>query len=197
MTTYKPIFQSPISSVAALEGVASEVTLSDLSGITITLIQGNAGPALTRLASKTPSAPGEVVDLATGLLARLTLAETYLFGKVPGLGQDLGTALASDLSQGTGVAHMTDLTHGKAALKLSGPAAATVLSKICGLDFHDNSFPNMQVKQTSAAKIKTLIVRCDENERPVYHLHVGRPFGQYFWDTILDAGREFGMVTGA
>ena len=81
----------------------------------------------------------------------------------------------------------TDLTHGRAVLKLSGPAAAAILNAICGLDFHDTAFPNLHVQQTSAAKVKTLIARADENGAPAYYLHVPRPFGQYFWDTLRDA----------
>jgi len=49
----------------------------------------------------------------------------------------------------------------------------------------------MQIRQTSAAKIKTLIARCDEDGTRVYFLHVNRPFSQYFWDTVSDAALEF------
>ena len=76
-------------------------------------------------------------------------------------------------------------------LKLSGSAASETLSKICGLDFDDEAFSNMQIRQTSAAKVKTLIARCDEHGTRVYFLHVNRPFGQYFWDTVSDAALEF------
>jgi sarcosine oxidase gamma subunit len=69
-----------------------------------------------------------------------------------------------------------------------------VLGKICGLDFHDTIFPNLRVAQTSAAKIKTLIARYDTAERPTYFLHVNRPLGQYFWETVWDAGQEFGLT---
>jgi sarcosine oxidase subunit alpha len=91
-------------------------------------------------------------------------------------------------------AHTVDYAHGQAALKLSGDNAADVLSKICGLDFRDSVFANMQVKQTSAAKIKTLIARIDEAGMLTYHLHVSRPLGQYFWKILWDAGQEFGLV---
>ena len=92
-------------------------------------------------------------------------------------------------------AHATDFTHGKAVLKLAGSAAAEALSKICGLDFYETAFGNMQVKQTSAAKITTLIARCDEGDIPAYFLHVERALGQYFFETLWDAGQEFGIVS--
>jgi heterotetrameric sarcosine oxidase gamma subunit len=77
---------------------------------------------------------------------------------------------------------------------LAGPVASEALGKICGLNFANDAFPSDQVRQTSAAKIKTLIVRADENQTPVYFLHVERPLGQYFWETLIDAGQEFGIA---
>jgi sarcosine oxidase gamma subunit len=74
---------------------------------------------------------------------------------------------------------------------LIGVTAAEVLSKICGLNFHETAFPTMQVKQSSAAKIKTLIARCDEAGTPSYFLHVDRSLGQYFFEVLRDAGQEF------
>ncbi len=88
-------------------------------------------------------------------------------------------------------ARATDYRHGTAVVSLRGSAAPHVLSKVCGLDFAEPAFPDLQVRQTSAAKIETLIVRCDEDAVRVYLLHVHRPFGQYMWDTVGDAAVEF------
>ena len=196
MIEYKPTFRSPIVVPAASVERGSDLILSDLTGVEITLIQGAGVDTLDQVASRLPAQPGEVIDTGEGLLARLTPAELYLFGKLPAAKLPSAVDLSDSLLQTTGLAHATDLTHGTAALRLSGSAAAEALSKVCGLDFQDRSFPNMQVKQTSTAKIKTLIVRCDDNQGPVYHLHVNRPFGQYFWDTLWDAGQEFGIGVG-
>ncbi|MFQ5576930.1 MAG: hypothetical protein ACE5G8_08075 [Anaerolineae bacterium] len=170
MTDYTPIFHSSIEAKAK----TGDETLLDLSGAPIRLIQE---PVNSLPGVDIPPRPGDVTDAGDALLCRLTPAELYLFGKTP----------AAELSSLPDSLRPTDLTHGRAVLKLRSPGAAEALSAICGLDFHDTAFPNLQVRQTSAAKVKTLIARADENGAPTYYLHVPRPFGQYFWDTLRDA----------
>ena len=198
MTEYNPIFRSPIAAVE-IENRKSKIQnlkLVDVTGIPGLLGQGEAGDILQKHVSPIPAKPGGLVEVSGGLLARLTPTEFYLFGASPAAQLPSATALNDSFTQAKRFAHVTDVTHGLAALTLTGPAAAGALSKICVLDFHDSVFPNMQFKQSSAAKIKTLVARCDEGETPVYHLHVNRPFGQYFWDIVWDAGQEFGIVAG-
>lgn len=193
MSEYKPIFRSPIT-VPEVSPTPSDLRLSDLTGVQVTLIQGEAADILPKHFSNIPARPGDLVDAGEGLLARLTPAEFYLFGKSAAAKLPSAADLDHSFEQAQCFAHATDDTHGKAVLKLVGPLAAEALSKICGLDFHDTVFPNMQVKQTSAAKVTTLIARCDQDGRPAYFLHLNRPLGQYFWDIVWDAGQEFGIV---
>ncbi len=195
MTEYNPIFRSPIA-MPKSTSASSDLGVSDLTGIQVTLIQGEAGDILKKHLPNIPKRqpnPGDLAEVDGGLLARLTPTEFYLFGLSSDAKLPSAQALSDSLTKTKRFAHATDLTHGKAALKLTGPTAAEALSKICGLDFHDSVFPNMHVKQTSAAKVKTLIARCDEDGVPVYHLHVNRPFGQYFLEILWDAGQEFGI----
>jgi heterotetrameric sarcosine oxidase gamma subunit len=107
------------------------------------------------------------------------------------------TALNDIFAKAQQFAHAIDYTHGKAVVRLSGMAAPDLLSKTCGLDFHDTVFPNLRAAQTSAAKIKTLIVRYDQEATPTYFLHVNRPLGQYFWEVVWDVGQEFGLTIAA
>ena len=196
MTDDRPIFHSPIT-WTNLENLLfdspTQLTLADLTGIPITLIQGEAGEYLKQRFANIPAQPGDLINVGDGLLARLTLIEFYLFGRSPAANLPSAAELDHHLSQAQTFAHATDLTHGQAVLKLSGLQAAELLSKICGLDFYGTVFPNRRVAQTSAAKIKTLIARDDEGDTPTYFLHVDRPSGQYFWEMVWDAGQEFGI----
>lgn len=193
MTEYKPIFRSPITGQESA-GDGENLKLADLSGVQIVWVQGKADDILQKLLPvDIPTKPGDLVDLGAGLLARLTPAEFYLFGKSFAAKLPTAAGLDDSFVQAGCFAHATDYTHGKAVLKLSGPAAGEVLSKTCGLNFYDTAFPNMQARQTSAAKIKTLIARCDEDDAPTYFLHVERPLGQYFWQVVWDAGGEYGI----
>lgn len=202
MSDYQPIFRSPITNLQS-PGEAShlqpqipspQLTLSDLTGVQIILIQGEVGDGLKKHFSVIPAKPGDLVNVGGGLLACLTLREFYLFGLSPMAQLPSAAMLDETLVKNQHFAHATDTTHGKAVLRLAGVPARELLSKICGLDFHDPVFPTMRVAQTSAAKIKTLIARCDENNTPTYFLHVNRPLGQYFWEVVWDAGQEFGIT---
>lgn len=195
MSTYKPIFRSPITTSLAQTAPSAELTLADLTGAPVIHIQGEAGDLLQTYFAQIPAKPGELVDVGGGLLARLTPAEFYLFGLSASAGLPTATELDNNFAKAQRFAHATDYTHGKAVLRLSGRAAPDVLSKICGLDFYDMVFPSGRVAQTSAAKIKTLIARYDQNQTPTYYLHVNRPPGQYFWEVVWDAGQEFGLTT--
>ena len=163
----------------------------DLTGAPIVRIQGPAADSLQSLLPAVPAKPGDVVDLGQGLLARLRPQEFYLFGKTVEAILPTAAELVRHFAESGQHLHATDYTHGQAVVWLAGPAVPQLLSKICGLDFRERAFSNHQVKQTSAAKIKALIVRDDEGDIPAYFLHVTRPMGQYFWETLWDAGQEF------
>lgn len=199
MTEQNPIFRGPITvqeSASSSLVSTSDLALSDLTGVQVTLIQGEAGDTLQKHLLNVPAKPGDLVELEEGFVARLTPIEFYLFGKSASAKLPSAADLDDSFIKAKRFAHATDFTNGKAVLKLAGAAAPEALLKVCGLDFHDTAFPNMQVKQTSMAKIKTLIARCDEDDTNTYFLHVDRPFGQYFWDVVWDAGQEFGIVAG-
>ena len=129
MTEYKPIFQSPIAVTAAPAGVGEDLVLTDVSGVRVILIRGEGLETLAPDASKLPSNPGEVIDTGQGLLARLTPAELYLFGKGRAAKLPSPAELGDRLVEAGAPAHVTDLTHGTAALELTGQAAAEVLGK--------------------------------------------------------------------
>ncbi len=194
MSTYNPIFRSPITVSSTLTAQPGELSLTDLTGVPVIHIQGEAGDLLQGHFAQIPAKPGDVVEAGRGLLARLTPAEFCLFGLLASASLPTAADLDNTFAQAQRFAHATDYTHGKAVLRLAGTAAPAVLSKVCGLDFYDVVFPSGRVAQTSAAKIKTLIVRFDQDQITAYYLHVNRPLGQYFWEVVWDAGQEFGLV---
>ena len=85
---------------------------------------------------------------------------------------------------------VTDVTHGSAELWLIGPNSAELLSRLCGLDFHDSQFPSGTAKQSSVAKTTQLIIRRDLGEQPAYALIGGRSLAAYLWQTIMEAGQD-------
>jgi len=101
---------------------------------------------------------------------------------------DTGEKLAATLP---GVS--VDVTHGRALLRLTGARAADVLAAVCGIDLADDATPNGAALRTSMANLVTDIIRDDRDSTRSYLLGCERSTGQYLFDTLLDAGREFGI----
>ncbi|MEM7033628.1 MAG: sarcosine oxidase subunit gamma family protein [Chloroflexota bacterium] len=193
MTTFTPIFRSPIAAPPVADD-ADGLRLLDLTGASVTLITGDADAVVAKaLSADLPAKPGDLVNLSDSILARLTPKELYLFGLSADGDMSTTANLVEAIQKAKSNAVATDYTHGKAIMKLVGRDATGLLSKICGLNFQNDAFPNLQVKQTSAAKVKTLIARVDDEAEPAYYLQVNRPLGQYFWEVAWDAGQEFGI----
>ena len=89
---------------------------------------------------------------------------------------------------------VTDITHGRVEIRVIGPNSQELLSKVCGLDFHLSAFPNETAKQSSLVKTTQLIIRCDISGLPAFSIIGAQSLGPYVWDTLMEAGREFGVV---
>lgn len=88
---------------------------------------------------------------------------------------------------------VVDLTHGRALIRLTGANAAAVLAKVCGIDLSDRVTPDGSAFGTSVARVATDIVRDDVAGVRSYLLHCERSTGQHLFESLLDAGREFGI----
>jgi sarcosine oxidase subunit alpha len=91
------------------------------------------------------------------------------------------------------VGETVDLTSVRAMFRLTGDDAASLLNKICGLDFADDVFPNGSSARTLVASVATEIVRDDQGGSLSYLLLPPRSYGRYMEETIRDAGVEFGL----
>lgn len=90
-----------------------------------------------------------------------------------------------------------DYTHGRALMRLSGPAAADTLAKLCPIDLSDRITPDGAAFCSSVAQLATDVVRDDLAGTRSYLLHCERSSGQYLFDVLLDAGEEFGIEPDA
>jgi sarcosine oxidase subunit gamma len=112
-------------------------------------------------------APGRflLVDQAEGLAARLREA----------VAADTGTA--------------TDLSHGRTAIRIAGPKAEWVLSKLFAIDFALPAFPVGSGVATVHHDIFAQIQRTAEDAFDVY---VFRSFARSFWKMLGHAAEEAG-----
>ena len=88
-------------------------------------------------------------------------------------------------------AALTDVSHSRAILSLSGPNARSVLAKGCPLDFHPRVFGPGRCAQSRLAKCQVLIHQT--GDAPVFEIYVMRSFAVYAWTWLMDAGQEFGV----
>ena len=107
----------------------------------------------------------------------------------------LGTVAAD--AAGDEFVSMTDLTHGRALVRVTGPDAAGLLARLCGADLHDDMAPDGAALRSAVAGVATDIVRddtmIDGAAVPSYLLHCERSSGQYLFGALVSAGESFGI----
>ena len=88
---------------------------------------------------------------------------------------------------------VVDLTHGRALVRLTGARSPDLLAKECGVDLDATVCPDASALRSAVAGVATDLVRDDRNGTRSYLLHCERSSGQYLFDSLLDAGLEFGV----
>lgn len=108
---------------------------------------------------------------------------------------DAGT-LVTALEQALAGAHalVSDVSHGRCILGLSGPDARHVLMKGCSLDLDSVAFAAGRCAQSALARAHMLLFQV--SDAPCYHLHIHRSFADYVYCWLEDAAAEYGLVPG-
>ena len=121
-------------------------------------------------------------------------SDLFFISTPPGKEVNIQKKLTASSTESDQFVTITDVTHGRAEIRVIGSASQELLSKVCGLDFHPSAFPNETAKQSSLAKTTQLIIRCDIGELSAFSIIGAQSLGPYVWDTLMEAGREFGVV---
>ncbi|MDP3898932.1 MAG: sarcosine oxidase subunit gamma family protein [Mesorhizobium sp.] len=100
-----------------------------------------------------------------------------------GIGAELAGAVPADI--GT----VTDLSHGRTALRVSGPKAEWVLQKFFAIDFALAAFPDGSGRATLHHDIFALIQRTGPD---AFDLYVFRSFARAFWTMLCHGAEEVG-----
>jgi heterotetrameric sarcosine oxidase gamma subunit len=168
------------------------VALADLSFNGKVNVRGEAaGDLIARAFQMVHNPVGRLLAATNGLRSLPLAADEFLLLSGPG-GEDEIVRCLSET--GDGSVTVVDLTHGLAGFWLAGPDSPHLLSKLCALSFDTRDFPDGHVAQSSLAKVHATILRHDRGRLPAYEFYVERPYGEYLWDVILDAGTEFGIL---
>lgn len=161
--------------------------LADHSPLTKVLVRAHPGG---QVASRLGVPFGRAARNAAGVLVVGAGPGEWLLVAAPGIAGDIagGFDRADDH-----LVTVLDLTHGRALLRLSGARADAVLGKICAIDLSDRRTPDATAFRSSVARLATDVIRDDVGGVRSYLLHCERSSGQYLFDALLDAGREFGI----
>ncbi|WP_187971307.1 sarcosine oxidase subunit gamma family protein [Aquibium microcysteis] len=156
-----------IVQVAAFPGSEKPVMAAIAAATGLTLPDGAGGGIATGRQSAFGIAPGRflVVD------------------QVEGLAETLRAALA------TADGAVTDLSHGRTSIRIAGPKAEWVLSKLFAVDFSLPAFPLAAGRATQHHDVLAQIQRTGPDR---FDLYVFRSFARSFWTMLVHAGEEVG-----
>lgn len=89
----------------------------------------------------------------------------------------------------SGLASVTDQSHGRVVIRVSGPRARAVLAKGTPVDLHPDEFAVGKSALTQMAHVGVHLTRVAAD---VYDLSVFRGFSESFWEWITEQAEEFG-----
>ncbi len=115
------------------------------------------------------------------------------FGFAPGrfllVDQDEGLAARLQPAVPAHVGTVTNLSHGRTAIRISGPSAEWVLAKFFAIDFSLPAFPEGAARSTAHHDIFAQIQRSGPDQ---FDLYVFRSFARSFWLALCHACEEVG-----
>lgn len=101
--------------------------------------------------------------------------------------RDLDTAIRNTVN--TSMAAITDQSHSRCVIRLTGDDARNVLRKGTTLDLDEAHFKAGEARTTSLFHMNGLIHCLNEN---TFDIYVARSFGQSFFEVITHAAAEYG-----
>ena len=197
----EPVARSPIEPpppVLVVEGwevsgrrAQAGLTLTDCTPLAKV---GVRAPVGGRAAAELGVPFGRAVRDAGGTLTAGSGPGEWLLLGAPGAGPALAARAAALAARCPGeLVTATDVTHGRALIRLTGPRASDVLAKVCGIDTADGVTPDGAAFRTAVAAVATDVIRDDTGGVPSYLLHCERSSGAYLFGELLAAGGEFGI----
>ena len=189
-------WQRPVRYAASdeeLAAVRSGVGVCDVSpmGKLALLGDGLDAPLGAMFPDSTPPEVGRAsrVDEET-IMARLARDEAFV---TTAAGRAL--SLLERLTSGAeGCAHVVDVTSALAAVRIAGPRAPDLLAALTELDLARDAFGDGSCAQSRFAEIHGTLARLDASGLPAYTLFFGREYGDYMWESIMEAGERYGLV---
>ena len=186
-----PELRQRLSALAALsaagnygaKAAAAGLVLTARRGLTLVDLRGN--PRSAEFLASAEASLGAPLPLAPNT------SSSAGGGTIIGLGPDewllAGDRFSEDLPIAGGF--LTDVSHGRAAMRVSGPRAREVLAKGCSLDLHPSQWRAGQCAQTPIARVAVLLHFAADG---VFDLYCARSYAAHLWHWLAEAAAEFG-----
>lgn len=171
-----------------------------------------AGEVRVTLSERRPGAIVEIAtwsDAAPELAAAIAVAELPVPGRVvaapgrlvaslaPGrwlaLGQEVSLIGRIEAGMPADRGAVTDITHARAGLRLSGDAAQPLLQKGLSFDLDPSAFAPMSIAQGGIHHMGVTVLRLDQ---ATFDLFVMSSLAGSLWDWVREAATEFGWRIG-
>ena len=88
-------------------------------------------------------------------------------------------------------AHSVDVTSTRTGICVTGPAAQNTLAAVTEIDTSPHSLTDMSCAQGSISQVHATLIRHDKGDLPCYQIYVDRAYGEYIWETLLEAGKRY------
>lgn len=173
--------------------VAGRMGLADLSVLPRTGFKG-AG-ALAWLATRgltIGAAANRAYRHTDGLLAaKLAPGEALLLGPLDGRAEAVERLDAAWSIDAAGACYQVPRRESHAWFRVTGAAAAAMFAKLCAVDVRVTKFAELDIAQTSVARLNAIVVRDDLGGVSAYHLLADSASAEYLWRAVLHAMEEF------
>ncbi len=90
-------------------------------------------------------------------------------------------------------AHVVNVTAAYGAVNVAGPRARETLEKLTGIDLSPHNFRYMRSAEGEVAGVPCLLLRIGFVGETGWELHFPAEYGEHMWNSVMEAGREFGI----
>jgi sarcosine oxidase subunit alpha len=98
------------------------------------------------------------------------------------------------LAEGSRCVHVTNVTGTLGAINVAGPLSRQLLERLSDVDLSREGFPYLAATHGRVAGVPALIMRIGFLGELSYELHFPAEYGQFLWETLLEAGDDLGIA---
>ena len=134
--------------------------------------------------------PNRAARQADGTLAcRLSNGELLLLGADDGAAATIDRLAGAWTMEGA-VCFPVPRPDTNARLAVTGEKAPETMAKMCGIDLRPHRFADLQIAQTSVARMTAIMVRNDRGQTYALDMVLDSASAAYMWDCLTDAMAE-------